>query len=796
MLGIAGEPGIGKSRLLAEFAHSLAGQPITYCEGHCLAYGSTTPYLPIRDLLQQLWGLPAPATPDVLTATIAQRLHAAGIVAEADALVLRQLLDVPGAAAALAALSPQARRARTFTLLRQLCLHASHQQPLVLAVENLQWTDPTSEEWLAGLAARVGGTAILLLATYRPGYQLPWLAHSWATQVALPPLTPVDSLVVVLAIPQAAQLSTRQHQAIVAQAAGNPFFLEELAWAAGASGDQARSLPMPDTIQAVLAARLDHLPPAAKRLGQIAAVIGPEVPVLLLQRIADLPEATVHEALAQLQTAEILYETRLFPEQVYTFKHALTHEVTYGSLLQERRRILHTRIVEAMEALYADQIPEQVDRLAHHALRGERWDKAVTYCRQAGVKAVGHSAYREAATFFEQALAALAHVPESPARTALAIELHLHLGMRHLLGEYEQALVHMSEAEVLAQTLGDRVQLGQVLIRKTFLLRMRADHPGAIVTGQQALAIAVELGDRAMQVAATHRLAQPYFAMGDLGQAAALLRQNVEVLAAGTPDPRLMYGIQSRAWLALVLSFLGAFAEGRLHGEEALRLAAGEGQGNLPTIAYGCLGFLHLTKGDLEPAIWVFDQGLALCHATENKDWSRWITAGLGHAYALTGRLTEGQALLEDARRDDIRTGSLHAHSDHIVRLSEVCLLAGRQDEAWQHVRHALALARHYQERGYEALALRQLGAVQAHAAPPEVELAVTSYRQALTLAEALGMRPLQAHCHQGLGLLYAIAGQREQARVELVAALALYREMEMTFWLPQAEAALAQVAG
>jgi tetratricopeptide (TPR) repeat protein len=338
--------------------------------------------------------------------------------------------------------------------------------------------------------------------------------------------------------------------------------------------------------------------------------------------------------------------------------------------------------------------------------------------------------------------------------------------------------------------------LGQALIQQTFLLRMRADHPGAIVTGQEALAIAVELGDRAMQVAATHRLAQPYFALGDLGQAAALLRQNVEALAAGTPDPRRGYGIQSRAWLAFVLSFLGAFAAGRLHGEEALRLAMREGQGNLPTIAYGCLGFLHLTQGDLAPAIRVFDQGLALCRALETKDWSRWIAAGLGHAYALTGRLTEGQALLEDARRDDIRTGSLHAHADHLVRLSEVYLLAGRQDEAWQHVRQALALARHYQERGYEALALCQLGAVQAHAAPPEVELAVTSYRQALTLAEALGMRPLQAHCHLGLGLLYAIAGQREQARVELVAAMALYREMEMTFWLPQTEAALAQVAG
>ena len=265
--------------------------------------------------------------------------------------MLLQLLDVPGEAAALAALSPEARRARTFALLRQLVLHASQQQPLVLAVENLHWSDPTSDEWLATLAAQVGGTPILLLATYRPGYQLPWLAHSWATQVALPPLTPPDSLAVVQAVPQAAQLPARQQQAIVAKAAGNPFFLEELTWAAVAHGDHASTLPLPETIQAVLAARLDRLPPEAKRLVQIAAVIGPEVPVPLLQRLAGLAEDTVQRGLAQLQDAEFLYETRLFPEQVYTFKHALTHEVAYGSLLQERRRALHAQIVEVLETL-------------------------------------------------------------------------------------------------------------------------------------------------------------------------------------------------------------------------------------------------------------------------------------------------------------------------------------------------------------------------------------------------------------------------------------------------------------
>src|SRR5712691_2973793 len=282
----------------------------------------------------------------------------------------------------------------------------------------------------------------------------------------------------------------------------------------------------------------------------------------------------------------------------------------------------------------------------------------------------------------------------------------------------------------------------------TFLLRMTADHSGAIATGQQALAIATELGDRARQVAATHRLGQAYFAIGDFGRAAVLLRQNVEALESSAPDPRFHHGIQSRAWLALVLSTCGAFTEGLHYGEEALRLATVEAR---YAVAHGCLGLLYLTQGDLEHAIRVLDQGLAFCRATDDRNWGRWIAAGLGHAYALAGRIPEGLALMEDALKDDIRTGSLHAHSDHVARLSEVCLLAGRHDEAWQHARQALDLARQYGERGYEALALHQLGAVCTHADSPDVELAATYYQQALALAEELGMRPLQATTHLSL---------------------------------------------
>jgi len=249
----------------------------------------------------------------------------------------------------------------------------------------------------------------------------------------------------------------------------------------------------------------------------------------------------------------------------------------------------------------------------------------------------------------------------------------------------------------------------------------------------------------------------------------------------------------SQALLTRTLSALGAFAEGRRHGEEALRLATLEGRGAAPAVAHAFIGELYLAQGDLEHAMRVFEQGLGLCRASGNRNMLPLIGPGLGYASALQGRLTEGRALLEEGIGESMRTGGRLGVAYRVAWLSEVCRLAGRGEEAWQHACQALDLARQQKARGDEARALHQLGVVQAHADPPDVALAEAHYQQALALAEELGMRPLQAHCHLGLGTLYATTGPREQARAALTTAIDLYRAMDMTFWLPQAEAALAQ---
>jgi tetratricopeptide (TPR) repeat protein len=319
------------------------------------------------------------------------------------------------------------------------------------------------------------------------------------------------------------------------------------------------------------------------------------------------------------------------------------------------------------------------------------------------------------------------------------------------------------------------------------------NYDSAMVAGQQAREIVGAFGESVLQMEVTHNLGQVYFSLGDFGRAAELLRQNVEAADRGLSIQTTDWSIRSQAWLVRTLGQLGAFSEGRRHGEEVLHLATIENRGATPILVHACLGPLHLAQGNLEDAIRVGDQGLALCRASGNRSgFLQMILACLGSAYALQGRLAEGRVLLEEATSEGIRTGRRISY--YWTWLSEVCRLAGGGEEAWQHARQALDWARQQKSRWNEALALHQLGTVHAHADLPDVTQAEAHYQQALALAEGLGMRPLQAHCHLGLGRLYHQTGRAAQARDALTVAIDLYRAMDMTFWLPQAEAALAQV--
>jgi DNA-binding winged helix-turn-helix (wHTH) protein/tetratricopeptide (TPR) repeat protein len=602
-------------------------------------------------------------------------------------------------------------------------------------------------------------------------------------------------------------------QLLIERTQGNPFFLEEsirtlveMKSLVGGPGayrltQVLPTIKVPATIQAVLAARIDRLPAEEKSLLQTAAVIGTEVPLPLLRAVAALSEEGLRMGLAHLQGAEFLYETRLFPELAYTFKHALTQEVAYGSLLQEHRRVLHAGIVSAIETLYDERLAEQVERLAYHAFRGEMWEKAVAYCRQAGIKAAARSAHRAAVVCFEQALMALRQLAESRETLQQAIDLRFDLRASLLpLGEFWRMLDYLREAEILAEALNDRGRLGWISAYLMNYFVVMGDHDRAIASAQHALALATALGDVALQVHAHQRLGRVYFNLGDYCQATDVLKRNVASLEGkllwehfGEVNPP---SVQSRGWLVRCLAERGEFAEGIACAEEAVRLAEAVNRPfGLIQICEG-VGSLYLRAGDFHKAIPLLERGLAVCKDADVQILLPTSASTLGYAYALTGRVAAALPLLEQAMELATSTRQVAQPSLILARLSEGYLLAGHIDAANDLVGQALALSHDRKERGNEAWALRLRGEIAAPSDPPKLERADDYYRQALALADELGMRPLLAHCRRGLGTLYAKVGRPEQARPELTTAIELYRSMEMTFWLPQAEAALAQLGG
>jgi tetratricopeptide (TPR) repeat protein len=561
------------------------------------------------------------------------------------------------------------------------------------------------------------------------------------------------------------------------------------------------SLQVPATVQAVLAARIDRLSREDKHLLQCAAVVGTDVSLPLVQAIAEQPEAALHRGLAHLQTAEFLYETRLFPDHEYTFKHALTHEVAYSSLLMERRRALHARIVQTLEALAGDQLAEQVERLAQHALRGEVWEKALAYCRQAGEKAMARSAHREAVGYFEQALSALPHLPEQRDTRAQAIDLRL--ALRNALfpsGDLGRILAYLREAEILAEALDDHRRLGQISFFLSNHFRNMGAHDQAIAAGQRALAVAMASGDVVLHAPANYYLGRAYHAQGDYRRAIDCLGQTMASLEGARRHEHFglpfLPAVSSRAFLTACHAELGTFAEGRALGEEGLRIAEAVAHPVSLIFAYEGIGLLALRQGDLSRALPLLERAVGICHDADLPVYFPRVAPALGAAYTLCGRIADAVPLLTQAMEQTTAGEMVYFQALCRLSLGEAQLLAGRLEEAQAFAEQALAHAREHQERGHQAYALRLLGDIAAQREPLEHAPAEAHYRQALSLAGELGMRPLQAHCRRGLGKLYLKSGRRDEACTELSAAIDLYRAMEMRFWLPEAERALAEVEG
>jgi class 3 adenylate cyclase/tetratricopeptide (TPR) repeat protein len=804
VVAVVGDPGVGKSRLIWELTHSDRTRGCLVVEATALSYGREISFLPVKDLLRAYFHIDEQDDQAVTRRKVAGALEALGPSVEPDAPAVLALLDLPGDPAwdQLGALQ---RRRQTLEGLKRLLLRESQEQPLVLVFEDLHWIDSETQAFLDGLVDALPTARILLLTSFRPDYRHRWGSRGYYSQVTMEPLPPerVEELLDGL-LGAAAELDPLR-QRLIERTEANPFFLEEcvrslaetgvLVGVAGRYrlGRRLEGIHIPDSVQAVLAARIDRLPPEERHLLQTASVVGRDVPLRILQAIAAMPVEHVRAALASLQSAEVLYETSLFPEVGYTFRHALTHEVAYASVLHERRRALHAAIVRAVEEMYAGRLAEQVDQLAYHALRGGLWDKAVEYARQAGARAAARWAHEEAAALYEGALLALGHLPTSRERIEQAIDIRL--DMRNSLMpvcQFDRVLGHLQEAQALAETMGDRHRLGWIAGYTSACVWAIGDNPRALELVERTRTIASEIGDTALLIYANLALSWTHHSLGNYEAgiasstaALSMLEQQPRPQPLGIPSAP---AVIARTWLALCLAERGDFPAAATQGERGLELAEAIGEPWSLASAHLGLGMVELRRGHLEAAAGLLARGLEVCRRFDIQVWVSPLSAALGYAHAQSGRPLEALTVLTQSLDRARQTGLKFFHSLAITWLSEAHFLAEQARDAERVARDALALSQAQSEAGCTAYAARALAEIAAHRDEPDLDAAAARYQEVLSLARARAMRPLVARCHLELGRLQARRHRRAEAMADLATAVAMFRELGMTRWAERAE--------
>ena len=808
LVATVGDPGVGKSRLFHEFTHSHRTQDWLILESGSVSYGKATSYLPVIDLLKVYFKVHDRETHREVREKVTGKLLTLDRALEPTLPALLALLDVPVEDTQWQTLDPSQRRRQTLDAVKGLLLRESQLQPLLVIFEDLHWIDSETQALLDSLVESLPTARLLLLVNYRPEYRHGWGSKTCYTQLRLDTLPPESAKEVLLALLGSDATVEPLRSLLIDRTGGNPLFLEEsvrtLVETRTLMGERGAyqlvkplaTIDMPATVQAILASRIDRLEPEDKQLLQTASVIGKDVPFALLQAIAEVPEEALRRGLAHLQSAEFLYETSLFPDLEYTFKHALTHEVAYGTVLHERRRALHASIVPAVERIWSDRVAEHAERLSEHAVRGAVWDKALVYLQQAGAKAFGRSDNRSAVAFWETALSSLEHLPPSREVNDTGIELRIRLrNSLTQLGELTRCGEHLQEAERLAEALGDQRRLTQVTSLLANYFMNAGDIERALASGQRALALVAALDNIDTRIMVNVHIGMLAYATGDYRAGAARLAENVSSIPPTRHhdffDLAVPPSILSRAFCAMCLCELGAFDEAIALGEEAVRLAERFDRTLDRVYGYRALAYAYVRKGNRDQAIPLLERGLELCRTGPFPLLLHGFGPPLAYLRALDGRVTDAAQLLEESARSTLGWGARMQS----IWMGDASLLLGRLEDADGAARRALDVARRQRGQGSEAWAFRLLGDIASHRGRDDVEAAEEHYRQALALGQPLGMRPLVAHCHLGLGKLYRRTAKRQEAQEHLATATMMYREMDMLFWLEQAEAQMTALA-
>src|SRR5436853_1222797 len=522
---ILGDAGIGKSRLLFEFRRRI-GDTVTWIEGDCISFGQSIPFLPIVQMLKRNFGIEDHDSEERIVARVHHGVAFLGEEAASVEALLRYLLAVDPGDPAVAALDPVQRRARVVTAIHRLTATGSRRRPVVLVVEDAHWIDGASEDFLKSLTENLPGMAVLLIVTYRPVYAQPFGDRTYYWRIGLQPVDEGAATHIVRATLGVAELPRELAVTIAGKAEGNPFFLEEIGRTLAETGavrtengrlilaQAVSAISVPDTVQDVIAARLDRLAEPQTRTVQTASVVGREFGLALLRRVSDLQDQ-LEQSLTELKRIELIYEKAGLDELEYVFRHALTQDVAYASLLQSERRRLHALIGAVIEEVHAGRLEERAEELAYHFTRGEVWDKVVRYAREAGERAANLFVDDKAVEFYEIALEALRHLPEVSETARAGVDVRL--AMRAPLwrgGQPERLVALFREAETLATRLGETERLDTIYAFFVQYHWARGEQEQALAYGERCLERAAARNDLGLRVTGLFYLCHAHHAMG------------------------------------------------------------------------------------------------------------------------------------------------------------------------------------------------------------------------------------------------------------------------------------------
>jgi predicted ATPase len=755
-------------------------------EAYSVSHGKASAYLSVIDLLHGYFEITSDDDAHRRREKVAGKVLMLDRTLEDALPYLFSLLGIADTLDPLAQMDGQVKKRRTLEAIKRILLRESLNQALMLVFEDLHWIDSETQALLNLLADGIANAQVLLMVNYRPEYHHEWGKRTYYTQLRLDPLGKENAGEMLSALLSDAPELASLKRTITEQTEGNPFFIEELVQALFDEGALVRNgtikitrplsqLRIPPTAQAVLAARIDRLPAELKNLLQTLAVIGREFPLGLIRSIVPTPDSKLDRMLSELQLAEFIYEQPAFPEIEYIFKHALTQEVAYNSLLIERRKHLHERAGEALESMYAEQLDDHLPELARHFSRSDNVSKAVEYLGRAGQQAVQRSAYTDAVTSLTTAKELLATLADGTDRLQeeLRLELCLAQALTALKGmpapEVERAYTRARE---LCERLSDPPKLFLVLFGLSGVHSFRGELPKAHELAERLLLRAAAVTDSAPVLCGDLALATTCYWMGEL----LLAREHCErAIALYDPERNgsltLMVGfdlgVVSRALAAASLWHLGYPDQARKKAEKGLVLAQTLSHPATQVIAEFCVCTLHQLAREPQVAEETAQHVMAMSAEHGFPLHSAYASVRHGWAIAVQGRHEEGISQIREGLAALSAIGEEIERPYNLCLLADACLEAGRIDDGLDALREALAAAGEHEHR-YEAEIHRLKGELLLKRDRSNDAEAESCFERAIEIARKQSAKSQELRATLSLARLLAKQSRRGEARAML----------------------------